>query len=395
MARQKNARRKDGRIARQVYIGRGEDGKRKYKTVYGYTQKEVDEAVLNVKLALKKGIDVAAENDLVSDWSKSLLHLKSETVSPGHYKNFESKIKYINFRIGNLPITKLRTADIQEIITDISKHNPSTGKKSAKKTLIDYRSIFRQICQLAIDNRVMDYNPANAVQIATNAPQEHRRALTEEEQRWILETPHRAQRAAMLMMYAGLRRGELIPLTWNDVDLENGIIKVNKAVFTDGGALKIKNMTKTEAGMREIAIPNRLVHYLSEQKRDSVFVCPNTSGGMMSETSWRRMWDSYLKDLNVRYGEFTDGPKSKFDPKGVPMVIPHITAHWLRHTFASMLYMAGVDVLTAKEQLGHADIKTTLEIYTHLDKKYKQNSMDRLNAYLDGGNDASHMQVIK
>ena len=69
MARQKNARRKDGRIARQVYIGRGEDGKRKYKTIYGYTQKEVDEAVLNVKLALKKGIDVAAENDSFAEWA--------------------------------------------------------------------------------------------------------------------------------------------------------------------------------------------------------------------------------------------------------------------------------------------------------------------------------------
>ena len=72
------------------------------------------------------------------------------------------------------------------------------------------------------------------------------------------------------------------------------------------------------------------------------------------------------------------------------VVIPKITPHWLRHTFATILYFAGVDILTAKEQLGHSDIKTTLGIYTHLDKQYKRKSMSRLDEYLD---DASRMQV--
>ena len=71
------------------------------------------------------------------------------------------------------------------------------------------------------------------------------------------------------------------------------------------------------------------------------------------------------------------------------MVIDRFTAHNLRHTYATMLYKAGVDVLTAKEQLGHADIKTTLNIYTHLDREYKRRTMDKLDQYLD----ASQMQV--
>ena len=75
-------------------------------------------------------------------------------------------------------------------------------------------------------------------------------------------------------------------------------------------------------------------------------------------------------------------PKSKCQPGGVPIVIPNITAHWLRHTFATMLYFAGVDLLTAKEQLGHSDIKTTLEIYTHLDHQFKRKSMKKLDDYL-------------
>jgi site-specific recombinase XerD len=73
--------------------------------------------------------------------------------------------------------------------------------------------------------------------------------------------------------------------------------------------------------------------------------------------------------------------KSKFTHAS-PMTIPPITAHWLRHTFATLLYLSGVDVLTAKEQLGHADVKTTLQIYTHLDKIYKDKNMEKLDEIL-------------
>lgn len=88
--------------------------------------------------------------------------------------------------------------------------------------------------------------------------------------------------------------------------------------------------------------------------------------------------------LNEKYGDFSDLPKqkSRFSPGGLPMRIPNITAHWLRHTFATMLYFAGVDIMTAKEQLGHSDIKTTLEIYTHLDSKFKRKKMNKLNEFI-------------
>ena len=66
-----------------------------------------------------------------------------------------------------------------------------------------------------------------------------------------------------------------------------------------------------------------------------------------------------------------------------PQTITPITAHWLRHTFATLLYLSGVDVLTAKDQLGHADVKITLNIYTHLDNVYKDKNIVKLDSYLD------------
>jgi len=72
---------------------------------------------------------------------------------------------------------------------------------------------------------------------------------------------------------------------------------------------------------------------------------------------------------------------SKHNPHGIPISID-FTAHCLRHTYATLLYKAGVDVLTAQYLLGHADVQTTLGIYTHLDAELKQRGLDKLNDYL-------------
>ena len=83
-------------------------------------------------------------------------------------------------------------------------------------------------------------------------------------------------------------------------------------------------------------------------------------------------------------GKPMERPTSKCKPGGVPILIPQFTAHWLRHTFITMMYLSGVDVLTAAEQAGHSDIKVTMGIYTHLDAEYKQRTMEKLDNYLDG-----------
>lgn len=389
MARKRNTKRADGRYAVQVYLGRTEDGRRQYKTVYGQTQKEANEKALEIKMALKKGIDVTAARDTFADWAQRWLIQKKPSVSNGQYVAYRSCVDHITEVIGNIPISKVRLVDIQDIISDLAVCNPTTGKPAAKKTLIMIKMTASQIFDTAVKNRVIEYNPAVHVEIPGNAPKDSKRALTEEERRWIVDTPHRAQRAAMIMMFAGLRRGELIPLTWGDIDLEARTISVNKAVEIINGKPHVKPTAKTDSSIRIIDIPQILVDYLRNLPHDNILVCPSAHGKLLSDSAWKSMWNSYLRELNLKYGTFTGRPKSKYDPKGIPFVIPRITAHWLRHTFATILYLSGVDVVTAKEQLGHANIQTTLDIYTHLDSIYKRREMDKLDAYVD----ASQMQV--
>lgn len=392
--KKKNARRSDGRISVQVYIGLV-DGKRKYKTVYGATQKEAEEKANLVRASLHKGLDVSADRDAFGLWAQRWMEIHFPEISHGQQVAYRGAVKQLEPLFG-LPVSKVRPYDLQQIIASLAKEHPITHAPASRRTLETVKGAARQIFDLVVDNRVVEFNPAANLKIPASAPAEKRRALTQEEQGWIISTPHRAQRAAMIMMFAGLRRGELIPLTWRDIDLDARTIHVDKSVEMIHGKSSQKGGGKTDTSTRTIDIPRLLVDFLRGEWEQEVaslgtgvitlgqLVCPNAQGKMHNSSSWKRMWESYLKELNFRYGKFMVQPKSKMQPGGVPMVIPQITAHWLRHTFATMLYHAGVDVLTAKEQLGHSDIKTTLEIYTHLDSVYKRRSMDKLDAFLDG-----------
>lgn len=104
----------------------------------------------------------------------------------------------------------------------------------------------------------------------------------------------------------------------------------------------------------------------------------------MTLNAWKSLWESYMLGLNFRYGKTTE-KRERHNPRGQIMSIEPFTMHSLRHTFCTIMYEAGIDVLTAKEQMGHSDVKTTLSIYTHLDKKYKKKNVDKMNVYLASG----------
>lgn len=396
MPRKQNTRRTDGRIAVQVYLGRRADGTREYKTMYGKTQKEADEKALQLKISMHKGIDVSASRDTFGEWAKRWEEIKAHEVTAARMVTYRCDLKHLSplFRI---PISEIRPADLQRIIYQLADRNPNTGKPTAAKTLKGIRSVAKQIFQLAMDNRVIEFNPAQTVTIPKDQPAATKRALNAEERYWIETTPHRAQTAAMLMLYAGLRRGEVIPLRWEEIDLEAAEIHVERFVEFIKDKPVLKEYGKTDNSRRIVSIPQRLVAYLKKLERVSDLLCPSASGQMMSVSAWRRLWESYMAELNAQHGDFSGGitwkngkkitrsitEQDKYNPNGLPFMIQRFTAHDLRHTFATMLYFAGVDILTAKEQLGHADVKTTMEIYTHLDRKFKRKSMDKLDSFLE------------
>ena len=281
---------------------------------------------------------------------------------------FESSISFI----GNIPIRDIKPDHIDTLLNSLTEKNPSTQRPTSKQYLIDVRNTAFDVFESAIDNNAIGKNPARKREISKYAPKRYRRALSQTEQKLIVVTPHRARIGALIMMLAGLRRGELIPLTWDDIDLDDFTIHVTKSVEEKRtNHFTIKSGTKTSWG-RNISIPLDLAIEIETAKKESSspYVCPRCNGDMHSPTSWRRMWNNYINTI-IKTNKYASHTKIK-----------EITSHYLRHTYATLLYISGVDVVTASKLLGHSNIKTTVEIYTHLDELMLKKSVDKLDDYV-------------
>lgn len=385
MAKSKYTRRDDGRIETVVYIGRDDAGRRKYKHFYGATVKEASAKADEFRAKIGKGIDMDTIGDTVGVWTNRWLMATKGTVSGKTYAAYAGFVKYIDSSIGSMPMDKVHPYDIQQLLVELSVRNPHTGKPSSKKLLGDVRAVARRVFSYAIGNRVLEHNPADYTTVPKAEPAHQRRALSAEERGWIETTPHRMQLPAMILLYTGLRRGELLPLVRSDFDLNTCTLRISKFVEMVGGHPQIKRYGKSHYAARVVQFPQRLADYLRPilAALDPLeLVCPMSPGRMFTDSGWRSAWESYLSVLNYENGIFIQKPSSRFDPKGVPMVIEPFTAHCLRHTFATMMFEAGVDVLTARDQLGHSDVKTTLGIYTHLQSEKRDKSMGKLDAFL-------------
>jgi integrase len=380
MAKKNNAQRADGRYMVKVYIG-STDGKKQYKYVYGRTQKEADRKAEELKVSLRKGIDISASNDAFKTWAEYWLTSKRYEVSADRYGTLVSRSALWIDALKTAQISQIKPFELQTILFSIASKNPYTGEPMARKTIRGYVQVINAIFDFAMDNRVIDFNPATKLKIPQTAPPaEQRRALTEQERQRIMEFEHRAKPSAMLMMFSGLRRGEATALQWNDIDFVNNKISVTKSYNFKQKEFK----TPKNGKARVVSVPQILIDYLQTLPKVSPFVLTNARGGMMTEDSWKRLYQSYMLDMNIEYG--FGGSINKFaNNMNVPMVINTFTPHELRHTFCTIMFEAGIDALTAKEQLGHSDIKTTLSIYTHLSAQHKEAQVNKLDAFLQKG----------
>lgn len=144
----------------------------------------------------------------------------------------------------------------------------------------------------------------------------------------------------------------------------------------------IVNRTKTLAGNRVINCPKILMEFLSKEPQNYEFVTTNITGTKHTMSSWKRLWESYLCTINAQHGDFSgfkNTSNNKHNPKGNPFVIDAFTPHYLRHTYVTNIIMSGVDLPTAKKQIGHADSKVLLDIYTHISEKHQEEEMQKLN----------------
>lgn len=374
-------KRSDGRYQTRVYLGVDENNKKVFKYIYAKSITELKQKETELRGQKEKGIDISSANDTLSQWLERIKNVKKNELTESEYQTFCFRTAYFYEKVGKLPLNSINQQLLQPFVDELFEANPTTGKPTSKRTLQRYISALSSVFEYAIENRATEFNPCKYLKIPKKAKTEQRRALSPAERKWIEETPHRAQPAAMLMMYSGLRRGEATALQWSDVDFINKTITVNKSYDFKSNTIK---SPKTDAGTRIVSVPAKLIRYLETLERKSIYVLTTATGKMLTNSSWQTMWNSYMIDLNLKYGTTTI-KRAKYDPRGQVITIEPFSPHCLRHTFCTIMYEAGIDVLTAKEQMGHSDERTTLSIYTHLDRQHKKKNISKLDEYLQTG----------
>ena len=165
----------------------------------------------------------------------------------------------------------------------------------------------------------------------------------------------------MLCLYTGLRIGELLSLTWDDIDLQKGIITVSKSChdsWENGEYVKVIDTPKTDFSERIIPLPKQLLSRLREYKKSSsenYVICGERVHGVQVR-SYQKSFELLLKRLKL----------------------PHKGFHSLRHTFATRALECGMDIKTLSEILGHKNPTITLKRYAHSMLEHKTEMMNRL-----------------
>jgi len=348
--------RKDGRYEVKVYLGKV-DGVKKYKSVMGKTQAEVNKKAAELRVQLGQGVNILQEKsfDKVCDaWLKKF----SRSASPEWYRTVEARALVWKEYFKDVQIDKINPIDIEEALNEFKDCNPYVNKPSSRKTLKEYLNVIGRIFDFCLENRILTFNPSNYVSLPKTANKGKRMPITDKEIKIIRETEGFMQLPCMIMIYSGLRKGEVVALTWSDIDFEKNTITVNKSanLKADG---KIKE-PKTSAGVRTVPMPRILREYLQGIKKEG-FLVVQLNGKPLTNHSWEWEWEKYMRKCGIE-----------------------TTAHCLRHTYCTLLYEAGVDVLTAKLYMGHSDIQTTMGIYTHLRKEKESGTIEKLDNYLEG-----------
>ena len=307
--------------------------KYKNKRFYGRSDKEAKQARADYIKAEQAG-RLLKQELTVKAYALKWLPLYKSSVSEKCFNDYAKQREALCDCIGSKLLSQVSVDDAAAVWQHYAGYSASTIKRA--------RMLYIALFDTAIENELCHKNPFKSkfTQPPRGTSGTHR-ALSESEIDLILSTPHRFQLAVLIMLFAGLRRGEVLALSADDIDLSAGLIHVNKAIRYDSNQPILAD-PKSEAGFRSVPILSTLRPFLVDH---SGLVAPSASGTIMSEVAFRRAWQSYITALSSAAGH----PVS-------------IRPHDLRHTYCTMLRDAGVDMKQAMLWLGHADEKMILRV---------------------------------
>lgn len=324
-------KREDGLWQQSITIV--ERGRKKKKYFYGRTKREVLDKIRNYKEKEEAGPTFEEVAD--EWWEKHEKEIAHNTAKP-----YRPAVKRAIEELGEIRIKELRPVDIKKFIEKFVKET-SAAQKTAKTQL----TVVNLTCKYAVETGFIDSNPCRDVSIPKGLKKEPRKIASDEDIAIVKKSRDCTfGDFAYWTIYTGLRRGELMGLKWEDIDLKERTISIKRSIYHDNhGAPHIKE-PKTEAGIRTVPILDALYETIDKgQKKKRGWVFPAPDGGPL--------WNGQIEWRLKLYAR-ESGIKS--------------TPHQMRHAYATMLFDAGIDAKDAQALLGHAQESTTRDIYTHI-----------------------------
>lgn len=369
----------------QFTAGRKADGKLNRKSVYGNTRKEVKEKITKALAEVQSKTYIEKNDTTISMLGKQIIDNKfnSNTISEATYGRALGTFEHIkNSNIANINIQDVTVYELQEFIN---------SKKDYANSYIDkiyemLGSIFKE----AIKKDIILKNPLiNVIKPKSSKKDKEVESLTIEEQKAFISAleNEKYKNIFLIALHTGMRIGEILALQPSDIDFNLSLINIdNTLTKNQKGKVIVGETTKTYESTRKIPITVILKPILEDcllqyiPNKNNLLFC-HFNGSIIAPSTINSQFKKICKNANVKVStrQIVRKVKNKKD-RIINLKTSTVNTHMLRHTYATRCIEAGIPAPVLQKLLGHKDISVTINTYTTIFNKFKE---DALNNYID------------
>jgi integrase len=360
-------RESDGLWVGTVSLGYDGNGKRKRRTVYGTTKKEVTDKLDEIKSAARVGnlpeVGRLTVGHLLDRWLESL----KAKVSAATYEQKEIHARvHLKPRIGGVRLAKLNGMHIEGLAAELA--NDGVGPWAARHAIdaLDYALNY------ALRLKLIAANPCRSIDKPSPKRSEFI-VLTPEQARLLREISVGSPVSPLLVtaLATACRQGELLALKWEDLDLTAGSLTVRRSLSVTKDGMVVKE-PKTASSRRTVTLPafgiDALIALQAARLKAGLLSAPvfcTRTGNHLHKKNVLRAFRAVVTKVNKRLTERRAKQANGTDSAGPKLIPSGVRFHDLRHTVASVLLSSGHSLRAVSQRLGHSNPALTLRVYAH------------------------------